>query len=461
LLLLPRAPGTLILKIFDDPDYDLSSLLILLQNYGRFLKSFHLKYKNLQHTDLHFGNVFYDKKTGQFTLIDLGGMESPFDLYSDRQKKKVAGTAEKRGDFEKVEEFIRMITEDKFHSTEYLDVSVRSARLHVEGPLAFRKGYNEYNSSEYKPVPLQDMLRREAYLSFEKMIKSIGLNPSEVRSPDYTALQPTTKVQISEPLDPVTTHYDSVIDWLQLPAGSTIIYKSRNRNMTNKRIPSEFWSVTTASNLTGGNDTKWLIKAVDSYRPDPEIRLSEGENVVLLNSRLGGDRLKTDPCVAFPEAVTRVTEGNNVDSVVLRDLFLLPLARGRSLYEYMYHGSKLRSLLMLFTYFGRFLKAFHLRYDDLQHGDLSLENVFFDERTGQFTLVDAGGLGFYDPSRDTFQVLNYIREFTKEWTPYIKIPAAFMKSYNEHKTAEYDPKLLPEGNEEIDTDADKEKGDEL
>lgn len=47
----------------------------------------------------------------------------------------------------------------------------------------------------------------------------------------------------------------------------------------------------------------------------------------------------------------------------------------------------------VFSKFGKFLKAFHLRYGNREHGDVQPSNIFYDEASKHITLIDVGGMG--------------------------------------------------------------------
>merc|ERR1712146_349907 len=50
-------------------------------------------------------------------------------------------------------------------------------------------------------------------------------------------------------------------------------------------------------------------------------------------------------------------------------------------------------ILNIMRRFGTFLAAFHHKYGSVQHGDLHESNVFYDETSGKFALVDLDLLG--------------------------------------------------------------------
>ena len=51
----------------------------------------------------------------------------------------------------------------------------------------------------------------------------------------------------------------------------------------------------------------------------------------------------------------------------------------------------------ILTRLGGFLRRFHKRYaaggELLEHGDVQPSNIFFEESSGKFTLIDIGGMG--------------------------------------------------------------------
>jgi len=56
-----------------------------------------------------------------------------------------------------------------------------------------------------------------------------------------------------------------------------------------------------------------------------------------------------------------------------------------------------KDLMKVLEKFGSFLADFHDRYDGLQHGDLTPANVFYDESSGRFTLVDVSDIAPRNP----------------------------------------------------------------
>lgn len=61
------------------------------------------------------------------------------------------------------------------------------------------------------------------------------------------------------------------------------------------------------------------------------------------------------------------------------------------------HTKQVQDLMRVLEQFGAFLADFHARYKGVQHGDLTPANVFFDERTNRFTLVDVADLAPRNP----------------------------------------------------------------
>jgi tRNA A-37 threonylcarbamoyl transferase component Bud32 len=61
------------------------------------------------------------------------------------------------------------------------------------------------------------------------------------------------------------------------------------------------------------------------------------------------------------------------------------------------HGKRVQELMYILERFGAFLADFHMRYNGMQHGDLTPANVFYDPHSGRFCLVDVAGLAPRNP----------------------------------------------------------------
>jgi len=82
----------------------------------------------------------------------------------------------------------------------------------------------------------------------------------------------------------------------------------------------------------------------------------------------------------------------------IKDLIVMRKAPGQQLTYQMYQSIKLGgsvpALLDVMKEFGKFLKTIHRVYQDMQHGDCTASNIFYDESSGQFTLVDVADFGW-------------------------------------------------------------------
>lgn len=76
LIVMNKAPGVAMAEVISTKVgfQQTGQLLPILESLGRFLAGVHSRY-NLQHGDLQPSNIFYDEATGNFTLIDVGGMD--------------------------------------------------------------------------------------------------------------------------------------------------------------------------------------------------------------------------------------------------------------------------------------------------------------------------------------------------------------------------------------------------
>jgi hypothetical protein len=80
-----------------------------------------------------------------------------------------------------------------------------------------------------------------------------------------------------------------------------------------------------------------------------------------------------------------------------KDLIVMRRAMGLQITQHLYHkfhGGAIPLLLDMFKQFGVHMSTIHRVYRDMQHGDCQPSNVFYDDSTGIFTLIDVADFGY-------------------------------------------------------------------
>jgi hypothetical protein len=115
-------------------------------------------------------------------------------------------------------------------------------------------------------------------------------------------------------------------------------------------------------------------------------------------AKLGRDfpSISTDPSLAFPYKIFSVVSaaGKSHDLVVMRQV---PGHKVSDVIMQKCHGRQVQDLMRILEQFGAFLADFHARYSGMQHSDLTPANVFYDQASGRFTLVDVADLAPRNP----------------------------------------------------------------
>jgi len=109
-------------------------------------------------------------------------------------------------------------------------------------------------------------------------------------------------------------------------------------------------------------------------------------------------KILSEYSVAFP---LKILQLSGPDGDRYKDLLVMRQAPGLQLTQHLYHkfnGGVIADLLKMFEEFGRFLKTMHQVYRvenrSMQHGDCQPSNVFYDEVSAGFTLIDVADFGF-------------------------------------------------------------------
>lgn len=154
------------------------------------------------------------------------------------------------------------------------------------------------------------------------------------------------------------------------------------------------------------NSGIWIIRdAAQNYvlklvRDKPSFmgaagQMAEAEKFARLCREHPG--ITKDPSLAFPIKIFRcLGKGGSKthDLVVMRQVSGV---RVSEVVMQKLHTKQVQDLMRILEQFGSFLADFHTRYGGMQHGDLTPANVFFDQQTGRFTLVDVADLAPRNP----------------------------------------------------------------
>lgn len=107
-------------------------------------------------------------------------------------------------------------------------------------------------------------------------------------------------------------------------------------------------------------------------------------------------RIVQDPSLSFPSKLFHcVSNGTKT-----HDLVVMSQCPGKVISEFIMqklHSKQVQDLMRVLEQFGAFLADFHARYNGMQHGDLTPANIFYDQLTGRFTLVDVADLAPRNP----------------------------------------------------------------
>jgi Ser/Thr protein kinase RdoA (MazF antagonist) len=147
----------------------------------------------------------------------------------------------------------------------------------------------------------------------------------------------------------------------------------------------------------------FVLKLVKS-RNGPASMPTEAERLVQLSRQ--HPSVASDPALAFPQNIFRCLGAcgdARYDLIVMRKAPGQPLA---DVIARKWHGGQASELMRIFELLGCFLADFHARYGNWQHGDFQPSNVFYDEATGKFTMLDvsdiAPQLGFAESDVEHF-----------------------------------------------------------
>jgi hypothetical protein len=149
------------------------------------------------------------------------------------------------------------------------------------------------------------------------------------------------------------------------------------------------WNVT----LSYATNTGLVLKLVPHHH---SRRKADREKYKELQQRCPG--ILTDISLAFPMKILQLREPSGA---INKDLIVMRKARGMQITEhlcYKFNSGRAAELPGIFQEFGKFIKAIHMKYRfnnrSMQHGDCQASNVFYDDVSRVFTLVDVADFGF-------------------------------------------------------------------
>jgi hypothetical protein len=150
------------------------------------------------------------------------------------------------------------------------------------------------------------------------------------------------------------------------------------------------------------NDGVWTLKG---HGQDLILKLvtssrQEGDKVLQLSAH--HPDMLNDSLLAFPMQVARCV---GADGTHRYDLIVMRRAQGARLGDYIgekWYGGKSDSVMRLFQKLGSCLRKFHCRYRNSQHGDFQPSNIFYDEASDKFTLIDVADIGSHNADKKHF-----------------------------------------------------------
>jgi serine/threonine protein kinase len=149
------------------------------------------------------------------------------------------------------------------------------------------------------------------------------------------------------------------------------------------------------SNNSGGlNAGVWVVEGslvLKLVQSQCAHRVSEAERFAKLSREQPS--IANDPTLAFPVKVFRCIGHGGAHS---HDLIVMRKVRGQPLGDViaLKRGSgQLQDVMRILRQLGSFLSRFHRSYHNKQHGDFQPSNVFYDETSGAFTMIDIADLG--------------------------------------------------------------------
>jgi|Transcript_766 tRNA A-37 threonylcarbamoyl transferase component Bud32 len=154
-------------------------------------------------------------------------------------------------------------------------------------------------------------------------------------------------------------------------------------------------------NAGGFNDGIWIVSNARTVglvlklvprRRQHDDRKTDAEKYHELQGRC--PNILAEFSLTFPVKILRLKEPSGAYD---KDLIVMRKAMGMQMTQHLFekfHAGREAELPSIFQEFGRFMKTIHLGYKGMQHGDCQPSNVFYDEVSRCFTLVDVADFGF-------------------------------------------------------------------
>lgn len=147
--------------------------------------------------------------------------------------------------------------------------------------------------------------------------------------------------------------------------------------------------------ISDGTSPGLVLKLVPHFRLRA-TRKTDTEKYVDLQRMC--PNIVTELSLAFPLRIFHLSGPGGFRN---KDLIVMRQAAGLQLTQHLYHkfhAGQVAELLNIFKEFGKFMRTIHRVYrvggKSMQHGDCQPSNVFYDEPSGLFTLVDVADFGF-------------------------------------------------------------------
>lgn len=136
-----------------------------------------------------------------------------------------------------------------------------------------------------------------------------------------------------------------------------------------------------------------VLKLVDNNRRH-HTRATDAEKFEKLRRQC--PNLVGEFSMSFPVHIFQLRAANGQRQ---KDLIVMRKAPGLQLTNILfhkYHANELTDLLRIFKEFGTFMATIHRVYKGMQHGDCQASNIFYDESSREFTLIDVADFGYED-----------------------------------------------------------------
>jgi hypothetical protein len=187
------------------------------------------------------------------------------------------------------------------------------------------------------------------------------------------------------PFDPLHPCVKSVLlAKLRLSEAATIQECPDNSGSFNNGV----WFV---FDCTASGTSKFVLKQVRNYRILPDMATDTEKFLKLQRQH---PDIRSESMITFP---CNIFELVSIDGTKDSDLIVMRKATGLQITQHLFYKfqrEQTDQLLDIFKRFGTFMRRFHQSYNGMQHGDCSPSNVFYDDVSGNFTLIDVADFGY-------------------------------------------------------------------